>query len=448
MKTIKITTMSIALALSLASAQMSLAAELTPMGAEKAGNADGAIPAWNGGIKSPAEAGFPDFKSGGHHPDPYASDKPVVTITAANMAQYADKLTAGQQAMLKTYDSFKMNVYPTHRSAAFPQRIYDANQKIAATAKLEEGGNGVVGAAIGIPFLQPKNGLEAIWNHTLRYRQDKSIRNVGQAPVLRNGDYTLVKLVDSSVAVYHQEGATPENIKNTLLRFKQHITAPPRLAGTVLLVQDTLNQFKEPRKAWVYNPGQRRVRRAPNIAFDNPGTGSDGLRTSDQLDMFNGSPERYNWELVGKKEMYVPYNSYQLHSDKLKYKDIIKPLHLNPEHLRYELHRVWVVDATLKEGTSHIYKRRTFYIDEDSWQVLHVDQYDNRDQLWRVSEGHVINYYDLPVIWTTLEVHYDLQSGRYLAVGLNNEAAKTVDFDADVKSSDFTVSALRRSGRR
>lgn len=439
--------MPLALALSLATSQLT-AAELTSMGAEKAGNAAGTIPAWDGGIKSAADAGFPGFESGGHHPDPFANDSSRFTITADNLAQHADNLTAGHQAMLNTYGSYSMKVYPTRRSAALPQRIYDATEKIVATARLTEDGNGVVGAAVGIPFPQPESGLQAIWNHTLRYRQDQSTRNVGQAPVLRNGRYTLVKLVDSSISPYHLPGATEESIDNTLVMFKQHITAPARLAGTVLLVHDTLNQTKEARKAWVYNPGQRRVRRAPNIAFDNPGTGSDGLRTTDQLDMFNGSPERYNWELVGKTEKYLPYNSYKLHSNKLSYGDIIHPLHLNPEHLRYELRRVWVVEATLKEGTSHIYKRRTFYIDEDSWQILHVDQYDNRDQLWRVSEGHVINYYDVPVIWTTLEVHYDLQSGRYLAVGLNNEEAKTIDFSVDLDASDFSVSALRRAGRR
>ena len=159
-----------------------------------------------------------------------------------------------------------------------------------------------------------------------------------------------------------------------------------------------MNQVKEHRSAWLYNPGQRRVRRAPNVAYDNPGTASDGMRTSDQFDMFNGAVDRYNWELVGKKEMYVPYNSYKLHSDKVKVKEILTPLHTNPDLNRYELHRVWVVDATLREGARHIYKRRTFYVDEDSWQIVAMDQYDNRDQLWRVSEGHVINYYDLPTL--------------------------------------------------
>ncbi len=420
--------------------------DLTPVGAEKAGNADGSIPAWNGGLTSPADAGHADFQSGGHHPDPYADDRIITTIHKSNMSLFQDKLTAGHRTMLEMYDSFRMNIYPTRRSAALPDRIYDASRQSAIEASLSSDGNGVEGTAVGIPFPIPKNGLEAIWNHMLRYRGESSMRYVGQAPVTRSGSYTLVRLRDTSISFYHAQEALKNS--NLLLKFIQNTLAPPRLAGTVLLVHETMNQNIEPRKAWIYNPGQRRVRRAPNIAFDNPGTGSDGLRTSDQLDMFNGSPERYHWELVDKREIYVPYNSYRLHSNALEYDDVLDPLHLNPDNLRYELHRVWVVDATLKENTSHLYKRRTFYIDEDSWQILHADQYDNRDQLWRVSEAHVINYYDVPVLWSTVEVHHDLQSGRYLALGLNNEEPKTVDFQFDVQAEDFTLSALRRSGRR
>jgi len=226
------------------------------------------------------------------------------------------------------------------------------------------------------------------------------------------------------------------------------VAAPARLAGEILLVHETLNQNKEHRRAWIYNPGQRRVRRAPNVAFDNPRTASDGLATADQFDMMNGSPERYNWELVGKKEMLVPYNSYKLHSGDVKYDEIVKPLHINQDLARYELHRVWVVDATLKEGARHIYKRRTFYVDEDSWQILVVDCYDNRDELWRVQEGYAINYYDLPNVWTTLDTTVDLQSGRYLAIGLNNEEAITYDFSAKFDLSNFSPGALRRAGVR
>ena len=420
-----------------------LGRDLTPLGAEKAGNAGGTIPEWTGGITKPPAG----YQLGEHHRDPYAGDKPLFVIDKANLDKYRNKLSVGHQRMLETYPTFKLTVYPTRRSASVPQRIYDATRKIAATAKLADGGNGVEGAVIGLPFPIPKNGLEVIWNHLLRYRGEAVSCTLGQAAVTRGGDYTLVKYaVDISIR-YSLPGMTVEKLGNKMILFKQRVTAPARLAGDIVLVHETINQTREPRSAWTYNPGQRRVRRAPNIAYDNPGTTSDGLRTADQFDMFNGAVDRYDWKLVGKREMYVPYNAYRVHSDKLSFGDIIRPLHVNPEHLRYELHRVWIVDATLKEGASHLYKRRTFYIDEDSWQIMLADIYDNRDQLWRVSEGHVINFYEKPLTWPTLETHHDLQAGRYLALGLDNEFPMCT-YDIAFKSRDFNPSALRRAGRR
>ena len=426
-----------------------LGSELTPMGAEKAGNAAGSIPAWNGGVKSAAEAGAPSFKPGGHHPDPYASDKPLYKIDASNMAKYAASLTAGSKALLNAYKgSYFINVYPSHRSAAFPQRIYDAVKNNASTAKLTGAGTGVTGAIGGPPFPMPQSGLEAIWNHILRYRVDTAERYIGQAAVSRTGSYNLVKFHDETMVAYALPGATEAALDNVIIYFIQETIAPARLAGEILLVHETLDQSKEQRRAWLYNPGQRRVRRAPNVAFDNPGTGADGLRTSDQFDLYNGSPERYDWKLVGKQEMIVPYNAYMLHSNKVKNDDIIKPLHVNQGLARYELHRVWVVDATLKPGQRHLYKRRTFYIDEDSWQILMADCYDDRDQLWRVQEAHSIEYYDVPTFWTTLELTYDLQAGRYLALGLDNEEPKTVDFGVKRTAADFTPAAIARRGTR
>ena len=246
---------------------------------------------------------------------------------------------------------------------------------------------------------------------------------------------------------YSLPDMTEEELDNTMILFKQKVLAPARLAGDILLVHETMNQVREPRNAWTYNPGQRRVRRAPNVAYDNPGTTTDGLRTADQFDMFNGAVDRYDWQLVGKREIYVPYNAYELHSDQITFSDVLTPLHVNPDHLRYELHRVWVVEATLKEGARHIYNRRTLYIDEDSWQIMLADIYDNRDELWRVSEAHVINYYEKPLIWSTLEVHTDLQAGRYLALGLDNEFPMCTQ-DVVAKSRNFTPAALRREGRR
>ncbi|EKE72183.1 DUF1329 domain-containing protein [Gallaecimonas xiamenensis] len=420
--------------------------DLTPLGAERAGSADGSIPAWDGGIlKAPA-----GYKPGDHHPDPFSDDPVLYTITKANLAQYKDLLSPGQVAMFDTYpDTFQMKVYPTRRSASFPQAVYDATKQYATSAELVEGGNGIKGVAMGIPFPEPKNGLEAIWNHILRYRGKGATRNGGQAAPTASGDYTLIKFDEQIMFKYSEPGVTPAALEesNILFKFKQRVTEPARLAGTALLVHETMDQVKTPRQAWTYNTGQRRVRRAPNVAYDAPGTASDGLRTTDDFDMFNGSPNRYDWTLKGKRELLIPYNSYKLHSDKVSYEQILKPGHINPELVRYEKHRVWVVEANLKPGLRHIYKKRVFFIDEDSWQIAIADIYDNRDQLYRVAMAHALNYYEVPTLWSTLETYYDLQSRRYLAIGLDNQEAM-YDFAADLNDNDFTATALRREGLR
>jgi Protein of unknown function (DUF1329) len=425
-----------------------LGADLTPLGAEKAGNADGSIPAWTGGIKSPADAGFPAYHPGDHHPDPYAADKPLFTITAANMAQYAAKLTEGHKALFKTYPDYKMIVYPTHRSAAVPERIYEATKRNATSGKLVPDGNGFSGAVGGTPFPIPQAGVEVFWNHVTRFRGIAAQLQVGQAPMTSGGSYTLVNFKEQYYFQYYELGMTEAGLDNILLYFTQETTAPARLAGEVLLVQETLDQAKEARRAWIYNPGQRRVRRAPNVAFDNPGTNADNLRTTDQFDLYNGSPQRYDWKLVGKKEMYVPYNAYPLQSEKLKYAQILTKNHINQDFARYELHRVWVVDSTLKPGQSHLYSRRTLYVDEDSWQILAIDCYDSRGQLYRVQEGHPINYYELPAVTTDLELVMDLSNGRYLALGLQNEEPKSYDYSVKLTAADFQPSVLERRGIR
>ncbi|HEX6111279.1 MAG TPA: DUF1329 domain-containing protein [Geminicoccaceae bacterium] len=421
-----------------------LGRELTPLGAIRAGNDEGTIPAWQGGILRPPA----DYRPGSHHADPFVDDAPLFTITAADLEQYAARLSPGQIAMFERYpETWRMPVYPTRRSASLPQRIYDRTIANATNAELTPDGNGVLNAAEGIPFPIPQNGLEAIWNHLLRYRGVSVHRQTAQVTPTARGDYTEVRIDEKAVYLYAQEGATVASIDNRLAYLLQSVTAPPRLAGTILLVHETLNQKAELRQAWTYNPGQRRVRRAPNIAHDNPGTASDGQRTSDQLDMFNGAPDRYDWQLVGRRELYIPYNNYRLHSDALRHDQIIQPGHVNPDYTRYELHRVWEVDAKLKNGTSHVYAQRRLYLDEDSWQIVVADHYDRRGQLWRVAEAYTINYYENPLLWETLFCVYDLQNGRYLAFGLNNEL-EVDQFDIELEAADFTPDALRRLGRR
>jgi len=257
-----------------------------------------------------------------------------------------------------------------------------------------------------------------------------------------------VKFKDDFLLKYSLPEQTSQALDNIIGYFIQETTAPARYVGEILLVHETLDQSKDRRKAWVYNPGQRRVRRAPDVAFDNPGTNSDNLRTSDQYDMYNGSPERYDWKLIGKKEIYVPYNSYKLNSGAVKYRDLLLKSHINQDLARYELHRVWVVDSTLKPGMSHLYSRRTLYVDEDSWQILAVDCYDRRGQLYRVQEGHVINYYEVPNLWTTLELVMDLSNGRYLALGLQTEEPHSYDFSVKRTPADYQPNALQLRGVR
>ncbi|MBV4488801.1 DUF1329 domain-containing protein [Pseudomonas sp. SWRI153] len=421
-----------------------LGKSLTPMGAEMAGNADGSIPAWKPMAKN---AGSVDSK--GFLSNPYASEQPLFTITAKDADKYKDKLAPGQYAMLKRYpETFKMPVYPSHRGATVPDEVFAAIKKNATSTNLVSGGNGLENFDTAVPFPIPKTGVEVIWNHITRYRGGSVTRLVTQATPQPNGSYSLVYFQDQFVFRDKMKDYDPANPGNILFYFKQKVTAPARLAGGVLLVHETLDQVKEPRSAWVYNAGQRRVRRAPQVSYDGPGTAADGLRTSDNLDMYNGAPDRYDWKLVGKKEMYIASDSYKLDDPKLKYSDIIKAGHINQDLARYELRRVWHVTATLKEGQRHIYAKRDFYIDEDTWQAAVIDHYDGRGQLWRVAEAHSQNYYDKQVPWYALETLYDLQSGRYLALGMKNEEKSAYDFGFTATTGDFTPAALRQEGVR
>lgn len=418
--------------------------ELTAVGAERAGNADGTIPPYTGGIEA-LPAGYTE---GERLVDPFADDKPIFTITAQNYKEYEDKLSPGQVALFQRYpETFRMPVYPTRRSARLPANELALVKEGATETEMVQGGNGLVNFKANVPFPIPSEGLEVIWNHIARYRTPLGIqRRYTQIPVQANGAFAPV-LFEEEVLFANR---VPDNpYPNRLFVFLQKILAPARLEGDVLLVHENIDQVKEPRAAWVYNAGQRRVRRAPNIAYDGPGTASDGLRTADDLDLFNGAPDRYDWKLVGKREMYIPYNSYALRRGDLKYEDIIKPGHMDPEYTRYELHRVWVVDSTLKEGARHIYARRTYYVDEDSWQIGLIDIYDGRGELWRVKEGHPVVHYQVDVPWLAAESLHDLISGRYLVIGLDNEEdGYQYDFEWAGDFSDFTPAALRRAGRR
>ncbi len=414
-----------------------LGQDLTPVGGEVAGNSSGSIPPYTGGLTMPPEGWSPEQG----YVNPFAGEQPLFTITAANMEQHKEKLTPGMQALLKRYRQFSMPVYPTHRTAALPEAVQAKVKAQAATVRLSGYGLENLNGST-TPFPIPENGLEAIWNHNLRYLGGGLKRTFIQTPIRANGTYTLVRGYERRVFDTNMD----QHRENHLYSFIGKILSPASLTGNITLVHEPIDQTKEPRSAWIYSEGQRRVRRAPIIAYDAPIEGSDGLITNDEYDGFNGAPDRYDWQLLGKKEMYVPYNAYALKSKLLSYSELLQEGTLNAKHMRYELHRVWVIQATVKAGERHMYPQRTFYLDEDSWNVLASDVYDSRGELWRVALHPLIQYYDANFPWYAASVWHDLLSGAYLVSGLANEEKEPWTFGERARASDFEPSSLRRMG--
>jgi hypothetical protein len=432
------------------------AAELTVFGANASANADKTIPPYLG-EKIALPGGW---QSGQNLPNPFETDQPEFTISADNQSRYAPYLAEGQKALLTRNAHYQLPVYRTKRTMTLPEFILEGTAYNAKHARLQNEGSGLTNFKQGIPFpsLDGDNqtaALQSIWNHIARYRGGNIERRVIQATVFDDDKFVPIKFYQRYTRAEHLAGTTlSDSIRNStdgdsniLFYYLDRIISPSRLSGATMLIHETLDQSKEKRRAWVYSQAYRRVRRAPAIAYDTPGPSTYGLRTADSYDMYNGSPDKYLWQYHGKQELYIPYNAYRLASDKLEYKDILAAKNVESEHTRWELHRVHKVEAVLKDGQRHIYARRIFYLDEDSWSIVLAEQYDHHGQLWRVSEGHVMNFYDQEFTYYAMEVTYDLLSNRYIVFGLNNEEPFAYKFERKFQALDYMPSALRRNSR-
>ena len=409
---------------------------LTPLGAERKGNADGSIPDWQGGLTEVPQNWQPE----NGYTDPYANESVLFTITKDNYGQYQDKLTSGLIALLQSPKDFKMPVYPGHRSFANPSHVYDATIARAGQANVED-------ASLkghrqpGIPFPVPNTAEEVMFNHLNGW-----IGGVEACtdwfPVYPNGSYYRVGWC-STIIQASEMNQVKDN--NDSFYFLGRYDSPSSLIGTVYLVHETMYLSEGARRAWIYNSGQRRVRRAPNLAYDNVADGSESMTTIDDAGGFNGALDRYDWRLMGKQEIYIPYNAYKLGDPSLKYDDIIDGAKVRNDLMRFELHRVWKIEATLKDGMSHIYQRRIFYIDEDSWKVVLTESYDSKGELWRTSLHPLIQLYDVPVMIQRAGIYHDLISGSMLLNGLDNERKQpAMQWHVKGRLSDFRSSALRR----
>ncbi|NMZ57259.1 DUF1329 domain-containing protein [Pseudomonas nitroreducens] len=417
---------------------------LTAVGAEKAGNADGSIPAWSGGLIQ-APAGWTPG-----HGDPFASDKPLYSIDAGNLGKYQSLLPEGQAALIKTYPGYRLDVYPTHRSCAIPAEVAERTKAFAGQASVGSDGWSLQQAAgATVPFPVPKSGVEVMWNYKLRYMAKG--RRAQISVLLREQNGTLSEVKQWAYEWYPYNDAAvrdPSDVEGVEAKQLYEVLSPSSRAGEMYLVHSFLSKVQG---SWIYFPGQRRVRLAPSFAYDNPIAGSDNLYFVDQINMFTGALDRYDFKLVGKKEMVVPYNSFKLVDKSNKYEDLIGKDYLNRDVQRYEKHRVWVVEATVKADKRHSFAKRTFYFDEDSWNLLHVDMYDAKGNLWRVQEGSQWADPEIQSCTSSEYVSYDLIARRYIADGFTQEG-QVLDYTAGlqgrVNDKMFNSNELRRRGER
>ncbi|MBT0569744.1 DUF1329 domain-containing protein [Curvibacter sp. CHRR-16] len=418
-----------------------LKSELTPFGAERAGNKDGSIPAWTGGYTTPIAG----FKNGGRRLDPFANEKPLYSITAANMAQYADKLTDGTQALLKKYpNSYRVDVYKTYRTAAAPQWVYDNTFKNATSASLD--GELVKGAFGGIPFPIPKTGREVLMNNELHWRGEAWQTDFRGYMGTGNGQVVLsVQGIGDFQMPYYANGQADKfSGESWMIRLVN--SGPPVRAGEAITGRQNLDPDKT--SVWVYLTGQRRVRKLPNACCDTPAPATSGVASFDEIDVFSGRGDRFDWKIVGKREMLIPYNSNRLYTP-LKDSDVLLPNHLNPDHVRWELHRVWVIEAVLKSGQRHQAPKSRYYVDEDTWVAVLGDRWDANGQLWKTIWSHPVVMPDLPA--TTPQQQWgfnDLLSGAWYASGVVNERELHYKIVPRRPDSFFTPDAMAGQGVR
>jgi hypothetical protein len=420
--------------------------KLTPIGAERAGNAEGTIPEWTGGITEPP----PGWKPGDRRIDLFKNDKILFSIDRDNVDQHKDKLSPGQVALINTYDGYRMDIYPSRRTCAYPEDDY-RNAKVNARVSVVDEDCFLQGGLRSPVFPIPKTGCQLIQNGKLSTFNGLRGYDRYEATIVptKGGAFVPIKRRQQFYFTNHDPKFTSfDQLDGIWTKSMSRSMAPPKVAGEITLVHAEAGGHL---RAWTYNPGQRRVRRAPKFEYDNPVNGWQGLVTIDQVNGYVGAADRYDWTMVGKKEMYIPYNAAKFSSPDITYKDLIQARFPKREAMRYELHRVWVVEGNVRKGKRHIMPRRTMYLDEDSWIITATDAYDTRGELWRVQETIPQLLYEVPSCINNGTIFYDLVAGRYLVSPVFNEELEAdylAGHTGKIDDSGFAPNDLRKIGRR
>lgn len=422
-----------------------LKSDLTPMGAERAGNADGTIPAWTGGVATPPHG----YTPGAPRAELFTDEKPLFAITSANVGTYAAKLPEGQKALLTKFADYRIDVYPSHRSAAAPAAVY-ANVYANATraeATPEGVSHGVTGAVGGVPFPIPRSGIEIVWNHLLAFwgvaREDHMRTYVMSSDGVLELTNAYREIVDFP---YYYPGARPDTFGKYYFKRREISDGPPSLAGRAYLLWQPIDAARDPVAAWQYLPRERRVRRSPALTYDTPTPDGAGIESFDDYYMFSGSPDHYRFRALGKAEMYIPYNNNRFPLAPIA--RVAGPRHANPDLLRYELHRVWVVDATLAPGKRHLAPHRRFYVDEDTWFIVYCDAWDDEGRLWKFSQALMYVVPDLPAVVPASQFVYDLIGGGYVLAFAFNDEAVQYKLTPPHRESEYSPETLAAEGVR
>jgi len=416
-----------------------LKSELTPFGAEKAGNKEGTIPAWDGGYTTP----IPGDKPGGRRGDPFAAEKPLYTITSKNMDQYAARLTDGVKAMLKKYpETYKVDVYKTLRTAAAPQWVYDNTFKNATQAKSVKNGDSIEGAYAGIPFPLPKTGAEVMWNGLLYWRGANWKFHVNQYLITASGKHVLsTEGVGDQQAPFYLKDVSPSKWSGEYWMIRLVNSGPPIRAGEAIVGRENVDFDKT--LSWVYLTGQRRVRKLPVACCDTPTPATAGVMSFDEMEVWTGRLDRFDWKIVGKQEMFIPYNSNRFLQPK-KDTEVLIPgqHHVAADKVRWELHRVWIVEATLRQGKRHQAPKGRYYVDEDTWMPVLADRWDANNQLWKTLWRIPVVMPDLPATVGASFGYYDLLSGAGYVANLFNQSDDQYTIMPTYKDSVFTPDAM------
>ncbi|MBV1789129.1 DUF1329 domain-containing protein [Marinobacterium sp. D7] len=420
-----------------------LGSTLTPLGGERAANADGSIPAWDGGFTQVPAGVSP----GPRIQDYFAGDAKLYSVTAQNLAEHGDKLSEGQKALFAKYPDYRIDVYPTRRTAAAPQWVYDNTLKNATSAKLTNQNNTLEGAIGGIPFPIPKSGAEVVWNHQLSWRGEAWKNDFNVYITTANGQRILSSVIQSQREMPYYFQDAKSDYDGIYWMIKLVNLGPPLRVGEALLGREPMDYANDKPQSWVYLTGQRRVRKLPVSSYDTPTPTSSGVANFDEVSVFTGPLDRYDWKIVGKQEMLIPYNSNKILQPS-KDEAILDERFLNPEHMRWELHRVWVVEGNLVSGKRHSMPKRRLYVDEDTWMAMLGDSWDANGQLWRTYLQLPYAMPELPGLVRGMFAQYDLLTGAWMANNVVTEKRVHNEIVKPFPDSDFSPGALVSEGIR